>query len=302
MGDCRATLIDGASQSIVQAPRSWIDCALNIAKISVRGIGAVQTPIHAMPGLAVPRESGPNSVMKSMVSTRDSMSLCRIENDDPEESAFDEFRAYNIAYCARAGKDPNSTKPVLPRRDGRAFRLSPCNTQPTRAIAGLNEQVLRNGQTFRYDVPLQERVGTMLVYGCDGMEDNGAIPAAMVASIATSKVFFMDQLYTDNIIFTVMAPIVRQGFPCDAPYTQKMAWLKEVAESGQINVADGHWLKSIARSAQALQDLFGDQEQVDRAFVGQSAGDLELLCKMLVEHANVRGSGDNVTCGVKKWF
>jgi len=311
MGDCRGT-VSTRDGEIKTAPRALVDGAFLHKPVVDKGVGLAQTHIHAMPGDAVWREDVTEEQRKApLVCTMESMRRMRIENDDEEESAYEEWCAYNIAHCSSLidlqNKCQNSSmvKPIvhsshpalLPKKDwnANAWRLSPCECQPTRGLRGINEKVLPNGQTWRYDITMEEcaREGLLMSSGCDGVEDNHAIDPSMIMKCLSSKDIFMAQIDNENLIHKYWNGF--ESYPHSGTIREKLQWMHDHVHN--IRQIDLFWKNSIAKSVGILIEML-DDGSLEYAFTGTSQHQLELRCKAFVELINCRGSADNVTVGL----
>lgn len=307
MGDCRASLGDPQSGELMYADRAVIDGAFE-PEIRRLGRGPVQTPIHAMPGIAVFRDGADE--VEPVVCTKESMSRMRIEGDDEAETGHSEWMAFNIAYCTYLKEDHATREALCPRKDQNAatWRVSPCNTSVTRGIRGWSEEILRNGQTFYYSVPLSKRRGKVLVFGCDGVEDNDAVLRSQIFSVATS-VDKMKELWDEKVLRAEKLkpsnklqrchPGYRKTYPSTGSFTDKLGWTKQTAQDLPV---DQFWKDSVQKSAAVLQALFEDEEALRAAFIGNTSEDLKQNVTAFIEFCNLRCSADNVTFGVKKWY
>ena len=311
MGDCRAT-VSTPDGEIKTAPRALVDGAFLHKSVVDKGFGLVQTHIHAMNGDAVWREDVTEEQrMAPVVCTMESMSRMRIENDDQEESAYEEWRAYNIAHCSslidlqNKCKNSSMVKPIihsshpalLPKKDwnANAWRLSPCKCQPTRGLRGIKERVLPNGQTWRYDISMEEcsREGLLLMMGCDGVEDNHAIDPSMIMKCLVSIDTFLAQIDNDNLLHKYWNGF--ESYPHSEGIREKLQCMHDHADD--IRHIDRFWIDSIAKSAGILIEML-DDGRLEYAFAGTSQHQLELRCKAFVELINCSGSADNVTVGL----
>ena len=296
MGDCRASIGNIENGELIETNVSMVDGELSPTKIINLGYQEAQTPIHCMPGLAVFRDNVDRS--QPMVCTEESMKRMYIKNDDKYESAWKEWCAYNIAYCHNIGSNPCIKNPIMPRKDRNSpgYRLCLCGTQPTRGFSGNNEKTLKHGQTFRFDLSQIDRKGCLIVYGCDGVEDNGAIPVEKIIKVSTSLDKMMELLDDNNRV--IKAHPKKTNYPHQKTFLDKMKWFE--TESHYLPV-DTTWKNSIKNSSIHLQSYFKNIELLEEAFKGNSETDLELTIKTLIEFCNVRASADNVSIGIKKW-
>ena len=243
--------------------------------------------------------------MKSspVVCTRESMSRMKIENDS-DGFATEEWMAFNIAYCSRAGYNHNTQPAIMPKKDScaNAFRLSPCGTQPTRGISGYNEKIITKGQTFRYNVPISDLSGCVLTFGCDGIEDNGAITADKIHSVATSFDKFKELLDDNNILFRNWNNYHSKinGYPKNGTFCEKLIWMRDYAFNIKIN--DKFWKDSVSNSASKLLDICENSTDFQLAFTSRGESSMSTLINAFIELCNVRGSADNVTFGMIKYF
>ena len=295
MGDCRATVSydDGR---IKMANQSVVDGAFPERGVVHKGVGAAQTPIHAMLGKTVWRDEVPKDARSQVVCTIESMGRKRIDNDHNDE-AFDEWCNYNLWYCANRGIDPESKVALEPRKDkcSPAIRLCPCDTQPTRGVKGINEQVVPHGQTWRYDISLEEcgREKLMIGVGCDGVEDNRAVTFPKIMACVSSLDKFKAHLDDENLLHKSWLDF--ESYHSAGGFRDKVQWMGDHSDS--IKVQDEIWKSSIERSARVLTRMI-DDETLEYAFRGISSEQLDLRCKAFVELVNLCASGDNVTFGL----
>ena len=312
MGDCRGT-ISKSDGMIKAANRAMVDGAFPENGVVDKGIGPAQTPIHAMPGDAVLRVDPHLTKNATIYCTMESMAQMRIENDDEDETAFHEWCAYNIAHCTSlinlqerchsnsAKKIIHSSHPaLLPQKDryGNAWRLCPCETQPTRGLRGYNEKVLPNGQTWRYDISMEECAKEHLVlgFGCDGVEDNKAIPASKIMECITSFGAFQSQLDDDNLLQRNWNGF--ESYPIEGTFREKIQWMQD--HSDKIKINDRFWKDSVGKSARILGEML-DDGSLDEAFMARDEvcqNHLDVRCKAFVELINLCASADNVTFGM----
>jgi len=316
MGDCRGTL--STSDGVIKtANRAMVDGAFPQNGVVDKGIGAVQTPIHAMPGDAVLRVDPHLTKSATIWCTLESMARMRIENDDEDESAFHEWCAYNIAHCTSlidhqekcnlksAKKIVHSSHPaLLPQKDrgANAWRLCPCETQPTRGLRGYNEKVLPNGQTWRYDVSMAEcaKEHLMLGFGCDGVEDNKAIPSPKIMECVSSFEAFQAQLDDDNLLQRNWNDF--DSYPVDGTFREKIQWMQDHSDNIKIN--DRFWKNSVGKSARILGEMLDDGSLVEAFATGVDIDEdhLNVRCRALVELVNLCASADNVTFGLSAFY
>ena len=297
MGDCRATIGDVLTGEISIVKRAMVDCILDPLYIKDLKEGIAQTPIHAMPGLAIQRKN--ESVKSHPLCTKESMSEWKINDDDNEENAHAEWMTFNINHCKKKGKNNEITEAIKPRKDpgANAFRLSLCDTQPTRGISGKDEQIMNHGQTFRYELPIKHRSGKILVYGTDGIEDLNALPNDKILHVITSIDLFEKYFEENNLILkNISSSII---YPVNGTFHEKMNWLSKVAHSLPVDL---FWKESVKKSAKILENIFENKDNVKAAFTGVEYDNISLLCDIILEYINIRGSADNVTIGIKKWL
>ena len=311
-GDCRFTLADRQTGEICQLPRAYIDMAHNTG-VQELGVGAAQTAVHVMPGPAKPRQTQPPAQWAFASSrevapncSEESLKRWKIDNDNKAEDAHYEWMVFNLNRAHRMvaqGKASTveSVRALVPRFNANGWRLSQCGVQPTRSIGCDREQVTKQGQLWRFDVPLQSRVNIKLIMCCDGAEDNGAIAADHLGKLATQPDGPLRFFEHENLLLGAVNQPHRDTFSACTCLPSMMRWVADMARTGRICGPDRFWCKSIEEAAERLATVAEDEDRWAAAFAGTTEASMEELANIAIDYANVCGSADNVTFGFKIW-
>ena len=291
IGDCRMTMCN-EDGSIVETERSRIDNALDNGKIIEMNYGKMQTNIHCMEGLAEAR-SGEEDEPRSK---KEDMMKWKIKGDDNEETNHQEWMTYNIAFH----KGNENLKAIMPKKDmfGPGIRLSPCGTQPTRGIAGISEQTLKKGETIRYGIKKEERIGKTLVMSCDGVEDNGSIKKNEISSVIASYENLKKMVMGENLVARSLKKKGVKEEDCKN-IKERMCWIERNVYKLGI---DEYWKKSLKKSCGKIKYMCEDQEEMERIWCSKEKHDIIKKIEIIIEMINIMGSADNVSIGLKVYY
>ena len=291
IGDCRMTMCN-EDGSIVETERSRIDNALDNEKIIDMPYGKMQTNIHCMEGLAEPRSGEEDEPM----SKKEDMMKWKIKGDDEEETNHQEWMNYNIAFH----KGNENIKAIMPKKDmfGPGIRLSPCGTQPTRGIAGISEKTLKKGETIRYGIKNEERIGKTLVMSCDGVEDNGSIKKNEISGVIASYENLKKMVLGENLLArSIKKRGVEEG-DCKN-IKERMCWIERNVYKLGI---DEYWKKSLKKSCGKIKYMCDDEEEMERIWCSKEKHDIIKKIEIIIEMINIMGSADNVSIGLKVYY
>ena len=292
IGDCRMTMCN-EDGTIVETERSRIDNALDNEKIIDMPYGKMQTNIHCMEGLAEPRSEDEK---EKPMSKKEDMMKWKIKGDDEEETNHQEWITYNLAFH----KGNENIKAIMPKKDmfGPGIRLSPCGTQPTRGIAGISEKTLKKGETIRYGIKNEERIGKTLVMSCDGVEDNGSIKKNEISGVIASYENLKKMVLGENLLARSIKKRGVQEEDCKN-IKERMCWIERNVYKLGI---DAYWKKSLKKSCGKIKDMCDDEEEMERIWCSKEKHDITKKLEIIIEMINIMGSADNVSIGLKVYY